>query len=123
MSVLKGLNSVQIWLLLVCVSIILMVGVGGATRLTHSGLSMVDWKPIAGILPPLNAQAWEAEFAQYKQFPEYQKLNKGMSLEAFKAIFYWEYGHRVLGRAIGLIFVVPFLYFWFAGRIERPRRS
>ena len=84
---------------------------------------MVDWKPIAGILPPLNAQAWEAEFAQYKQFPEYQKLNKGMSLEAFKAIFYWEYGHRVLGRVIGLIFVVPFLYFWFAGRIERPRRS
>ena len=123
MSVLKRLNSVQIWLLLVCVSIILMVGVGGATRLTHSGLSMVDWKPITGILPPLNEQAWEAEFAQYKQYPEYQKLNKGMSLDAFKAIFYWEYGHRVLGRAIGLIFVVPFLYFWFVGRIQRPQRS
>ena len=113
MSVLKGLNSVQIWLLLVCVSIILMVGVGGATRLTHSGLSMVDWKPIAGILPPLNAQAWEAEFAQYNQFPEYQKLNKGMSLEAFKAIFYWEYGHRLIARLIGLICIIPLLYFTF----------
>ncbi|MGK0401152.1 MAG: cytochrome c oxidase assembly protein subunit 15, partial [Candidatus Azotimanducaceae bacterium] len=79
MSVLKGLNSLQIWLLLVCVAVILMVGVGGATRLTHSGLSMVDWKPITGIIPPLSAQAWDAAFDQYKQYPEYQKLNKGMS--------------------------------------------
>ena len=122
MSVLKGLNSLQIWLLLVCVAVILMVGVGGATRLTHSGLSMVDWKPITGIIPPLSAQAWDAAFDQYKQYPEYQKLNKGMSLDAFKSIFYWEYGHRVLGRAIGFIFVVPFLYFWFVGRIDRAQR-
>ncbi len=104
---------------MVCATIVLMVGVGGATRLTHSGLSMVDWKPITGILPPLNTADWEAEFAQYKQFPEYQKLNRGMTLEGFKTIFYWEYGHRVLGRAIGLIYALPFLYFWLSGGIER----
>ncbi len=115
----RGLSLIRGWLLLVCATIVLMVGVGGATRLTHSGLSMVDWKPITGILPPLNAAEWEAEFAQYKQYPEYQKLNRGMTLEGFKTIFYWEYGHRILGRAIGLIYALPFLYFWLSGSIER----
>lgn len=119
MNTSRDIRFIRGWLLLVCATIVLMVGVGGATRLTHSGLSMVDWKPITGILPPLNTADWEAEFAQYKQFPEYQKLNRGMTLEGFKTIFYWEYGHRVLGRAIGLIYALPFLYFWLNGRIER----
>ena len=85
-------KSVERWLVVVCLVIVSMVGVGGATRLTHSGLSMVEWKPIQGILPPMNTVEWEEEFTRYRAFPEYQILNKGMSLEAFKRIFYWEYG-------------------------------
>ena len=110
-------KSVERWLVVVCLVIVSMVGVGGATRLTHSGLSMVEWKPIQGILPPLNTAEWEEEFTRYKAFPEYQILNKGMSLEAFKRIFYWEYGHRVLGRIIGLLFFIPLVYFWFTKQI------
>ena len=87
------LTRVQQWLLLVCATVVLMVAVGGATRLTQSGLSMVDWKPVSGILPPMSENAWQAEFDKYKQYPEYQKLNRGMSLPEFKKIFYWEYGH------------------------------
>ena len=78
---------------------------------------MVEWKPIQGILPPMNTVEWEEEFTRYKAFPEYQILNKGMSLEAFKRIFYWEYGHRVLGRIIGLLFFIPLVYFWFTKQI------
>ena len=110
-------KSVERWLVVVCLVIVSMVGVGGATRLTHSGLSMVEWKPIQGILPPMNTAEWEEEFTRYKAFPEYQILNKGMSLEAFKRIFYWEYGHRVLGRIIGLLFFIPLVYFWFTKQI------
>jgi len=107
----KRNKVIERWLVVVSLVIVTMVGVGGATRLTHSGLSMVEWKPIQGILPPLNEQEWQAEFSRYKQFPEYQILNKGMSLEAFKRIFYWEYGHRVLGRVIGLLFFIPLVFF------------
>lgn len=102
---------VAIWLTIVCVVVYLMIGVGGVTRLTQSGLSMVDWRPIMGIIPPLNKEQWMAVFDAYRQFPEYQKINRGMSLDEFKYIFYWEYGHRVLGRIIGLLYFLPLVAF------------
>ena len=88
-----------------------MIVVGGITRLTQSGLSMVEWAPIMGALPPLSEVAWLEVFASYRSSPEYQKVNLGMSLADFKSIFWWEYGHRVLGRFIGLIYLLPLLYF------------
>ena len=117
------LTRVQQWLLVVCATVVLMVAVGGATRLTQSGLSMVDWKPISGILPPMSKSAWQAEFNKYKQYPEYQKLNRGMSLPEFKKIFYWEYGHRVLGRLIGLVYALPLFVFWAMGHIPSEFRA
>ncbi|MCP5381880.1 MAG: COX15/CtaA family protein [Kordiimonadaceae bacterium] len=96
-----------------------MVVVGGVTRLTESGLSMVNWKPISGVIPPLNDQQWTAEFEAYKQYPEYQKVNKGMSLDEFKNIFYWEYSHRLLGRLIGVLFAVPFFIFLARRKVKR----
>ena len=105
--------------MLVCIIIFAMIVVGGVTRLTHSGLSMVEWKPIMGFIPPLNDGQWQETFDAYKQYPEYQKVNKGMSLGEFKNIFYWEYGHRVLGRSIGLVFFIPFILLWLLGKIEK----
>ncbi|WP_374763837.1 COX15/CtaA family protein [Yunchengibacter salinarum] len=105
------------WLLAMCGLVFLMVVVGGATRLTESGLSMVDWRPVTGILPPLSDDAWAAEFAKYRTSPEYRLKNAGMSLDEFKTIFYWEWGHRLLGRLIGLAFALPLLFFWLKGRI------
>ena len=96
-----------------------LVVVGGITRLTHSGLSIVEWQPIIGTLPPLSEQAWQETFRKYQQTPEYQKVNRGMSLEAFKGIFWWEYAHRLLGRTIGLFFLVPFLYFLLKSKLDR----
>lgn len=93
--------------------------VGGATRLTHSGLSMVEWQPILGIVPPTSSADWQHRFEQYKQFPEYQKLRQGMTLHEFKVIFYWEYMHRVLARSIGIVFLVPFLFFLLRGWMPR----
>ena len=98
------------WLGLCCLLVFCMVVLGGVTRLTDSGLSMVRWEPVSGVLPPLNQAAWEAEFDHYRQFPEYQKINAGMSLDEFKTIFYFEYAHRMLGRVIGLVFAVGFLW-------------
>ncbi|WP_162427232.1 COX15/CtaA family protein [Pontibacter pudoricolor] len=100
------------WLSSGVVLILAMVIIGGITRLTGSGLSIVEWNVISGTLPPLNEQAWLAAFEKYKQFPEYQKLNYSMDLAGFKNIFWWEYVHRLLGRIIGLVFIVPFLYFF-----------
>jgi len=100
------------WLYSGLILIALMIIIGGITRLTHSGLSMVEWKLIAGTIPPLNETQWQETFAKYQQFPEYQKINKGMSLDEFKSIFFWEYLHRILGRLIGLIFIIPFIIFW-----------
>ncbi len=94
--------------------------VGGVTRLTHSGLSIVEWQPIVGTIPPLNQSEWDATFDKYKQTPEYQKVNHQMSLDEFKGIFYWEYWHRILGRIIGLVFLLPFLYFLAKRAIDRP---
>ncbi len=111
-------RAIVIWLAAVCVVIYLMIVVGGVTRLTQSGLSMVDWQPIMGVVPPLSEEDWQATFDAYKQYPEYQKINRGMSLEEFKSIFYWEYGHRVLGRTIGLIFFIPFVVFLLLKKVE-----
>jgi len=96
-----------------------MIILGGVTRLTGSGLSMVEWAPIMGILPPLNQAEWQETFLLYQQFPEYQLKNFHMSLDDFKSIFWFEYGHRLLGRSIGMIFLLPFLYFLFRGKIEK----
>ena len=110
---------IQTWLLILCGIIFIMVLVGGATRLTGSGLSITEWKPIMGAIPPLNAADWAEAFAKYKEIPQYKKINFGMSLEEFKTIFWWEWSHRFLGRFIGIVFLLPFLYFLFTGRIER----
>ncbi|MDT0551659.1 COX15/CtaA family protein [Urechidicola vernalis] len=104
---------VTAWLYSGLVLVALMVIIGGITRLTQSGLSMVEWKLISGAIPPLNEAEWLETFAKYQQFPEYQKINKGMTLAEFKMIFFWEYLHRVLGRLIGIVFIIPFAFFWF----------
>ena len=110
---------VGIWLLVICALVTTMILVGGATRLTESGLSIVEWKPVTGVLPPLSQEAWQAEFAKYQEIPQYRELNRGMSVDEFKTIYWWEWGHRFLGRLIGVAFFVPFLIFWFAGYIPR----
>ena len=97
-----------------------MVILGGVTRLTGSGLSMVQWQPIMGVLPPLNAEQWEESFRLYQQYPEYNLKNTGMDLPAFKSIFYFEYAHRLLGRLIGVLFFIPLVFFVFAKKISRP---
>ncbi|SNS38356.1 cytochrome c oxidase assembly protein subunit 15 [Sphingomonas laterariae] len=107
------------WLLVVAFMVFAMVVVGGITRLTESGLSMVRWEPISGVVPPLDEAQWHAEFDAYKATPEYQKINHGMSLGEFKAIFFWEYLHRVLGRLIGMAFALPLA--WFAWKRAIPR--
>ena len=103
---------INIWLLSLATIILIMIAVGGLTRLTGSGLSMVDWDPIMGIVPPLSQADWDFLFSQYQLFPEYQIKNFGMTLKEFKFIFWWEYGHRVLGRFIGVLFIVPFIFFF-----------
>ena len=115
-----GLMAVRIWLFAVAGLIFAMVLVGGATRLTNSGLSITEWKPLLGAIPPLSEADWQDAFAKYKQIPEYQLINKGMSLAAFKAIYWWEWTHRLLGRLIGVAFFVPFLVFWLRGAIPQP---
>ena len=112
-------RKIAYWLIFVAVMIFGMVMLGGVTRLTGSGLSMVDWKPIMGIVPPMNETEWQEAFDKYKQFPEYQKINQDMDLEGFKGIFYFEYGHRVLGRLIGVAFFVPFMIFYLRKQIPR----
>jgi cytochrome c oxidase assembly protein subunit 15 len=110
-------RAVAVWLLLCALAVALMVVVGGVTRLTHSGLSIVEWQPIVGTIPPLSDADWQATFEKYRQTPEYKLVNKGMSLAEFKGIFWWEYFHRLLGRTIGLVFLVPLAWFWLRGRI------
>ncbi|EDM44720.1 Cytochrome oxidase assembly [unidentified eubacterium SCB49] len=107
----KDNKKVIYWLLTGCFLIFIMVVVGGITRLTHSGLSISSYQLFSGTIPPMNETEWIAEFDHYKQFPEYQKKNHGMSLEEFKDIYFWEWIHRVIGRFIGIVFLVPFLYF------------
>ena len=113
-------RRLAVWLFGVALLVFAMVMLGGATRLTDSGLSIVEWKPVTGVLPPLGEAAWQAEFDKYRAFPEYQKINRGMTLAEFKRIYWYEYAHRLLGRAIGLAFLAPFL--WFLARGQVPRR-
>lgn len=107
----KRNKPIIIWLLTGCLLIFLMVIIGGITRLTNSGLSMVDWNPIMGFIPPLNASDWNIAFEKYKLYPEYQLVNSHFTLEEFKSIFFWEYFHRLIGRVIGVVFLLPFIYF------------
>jgi heme a synthase len=111
-------TAVRWWLIGVAALIALMVLVGGATRLTESGLSIVEWKPVAGTLPPLTEAQWHDAFEGYKQIPQYRELNAGMTLAEFKAIFWWEWAHRLLGRFIGVAYFVPFLYFLWRGAMS-----
>ncbi|MEX0316133.1 MAG: COX15/CtaA family protein [Allomuricauda sp.] len=116
----KGNKYVINWLLTGCVLIFIMVVVGGITRLTHSGLSISDYKLITGTLPPMNQHEWEEAFELYKQYPEYQKLNYHFDLEDFKSIYFWEWLHRVIGRLIGIVFIVPFLIFLVRKKLDGP---
>jgi len=107
----KSLRPVIIWLYVMCLLVALMVIVGGATRLTDSGLSITEWKPVVGAIPPLSEEKWLEEFEKYKQIPEYQEVNFGMSMGEFKEIYWWEWGHRFLGRLIGIVFLIPMIIF------------
>ena len=115
----RSLRPVAIWLFVCCAMIFAMVVIGGITRLTWSGLSITEWQPVTGIVPPLSTDAWQAEFAKYQQIPQYKLLNAGMSLGDFMTIYLWEYVHRLWGRLIGFAYALPFLYFLVRGRIPR----
>lgn len=112
-------RAVRFWLYGVAALILAMVLVGGATRLTDSGLSITEWKPLLGAIPPLNNADWQDAFRKYQQIPEYRVQNRGMSLTEFKLIYWWEWAHRFLGRAIGLAFLLPFLVFWARGMLPK----
>ena len=110
---------IRVWIACLAALVFAMVVVGGATRLTQSGLSIVEWKPVTGVVPPLSQGEWQAEFDKYKTIPQYRELNRGMSLDEFKTIFWWEWSHRLLGRALGAVFLLPFLFFLWRGVIDR----
>ena len=111
---------IRAWLTAVAAMMVLTLAVGGATRLTESGLSIVEWKPVTGVLPPLSPQAWRDEFGKYQQIPQYRERNRGMSLDRFKTIYWWEWTHRLLARLVGVAFLAPFVFFLWRGWIE-PR--
>jgi len=117
-------RAIRWWLIAVAALIVIMVLVGGATRLTESGLSIVEWKPVTGALPPLTEAQWAQAFDGYKTIPQYRELNAGMSLAEFKTIFWWEWSHRLLGRVIGIAYLLPFLFFLWRGALgtELKRR-
>jgi cytochrome c oxidase assembly protein subunit 15 len=109
--------AARVWLILLFALVVVMIAVGGLTRLTDSGLSITEWRPVTGALPPLSAEAWQAEFELYRQIPEYQLQNRGMSLEEFKVIYWWEWGHRQLGRVIGLVWLLGFAWLLMSKRM------
>jgi heme a synthase len=113
-------RRVALWLWSGAVLTFLILVIGGITRLTQSGLSIVDWDPIMGVVPPLSEAQWQDAFDRYRQFPEYQRLRRGMPLAEFKFIFFWEYLHRLVARLIGLVFLVPFVVFWVRGYLDPP---
>ena len=113
-----GRPAVRAWLIALAVLVLAMVALGGATRLTGSGLSITEWRPVTGAIPPLSHEAWLAEFAKYRQIPQYELLNRGMTLDAFKVIYWWEWSHRQLGRLIGLAFFAPLVWFWATGAVR-----
>jgi cytochrome c oxidase assembly protein subunit 15 len=112
-------EPVAVWLFCVAALVVAMVVVGGVTRLTHSGLSITEWKPISGALPPLDRAHWLAEFAKYQQIPEYRQVNQGMSLQAFQGIYWWEWIHRFLARLLGAVFLIPLVFFVATRRMPR----
>lgn len=116
-------RAVRLWLIIVAVAIVVTLLVGGATRLTESGLSIVEWKPVTGVLPPMSDAAWQAEFDKYRATPQYREINRGMSLDSFKTIFWWEWSHRFLARTVGAIFLLPFIWFLWRGLIEPGLRA
>jgi cytochrome c oxidase assembly protein subunit 15 len=113
-------RHLRLWFWSVAAITFAVVVIGGITRLTRSGLSIVEWRPVAGIVPPLNDAQWTEAFDRYRQFPEYQQLRQGMTLAEFKDIFFWEYLHRFGARAVGVVFLVPAIFFWRAGYLTRP---
>ncbi len=113
----QATTAVRCWLLSVAALIAIMVLVGGATRLTESGLSIIEWKPVTGALPPLGEAQWTQAFEGYKAIPQYRELNAGMTLAEFKSIFWWEWSHRLLGRVIGMLYLLPFLWFLWRGAL------
>jgi cytochrome c oxidase assembly protein subunit 15 len=117
------LRAVRLWLLTAAAMIFLTLVVGGATRLTESGLSIVEWKPVTGVLPPFSESEWQAEFTKYQAIPQYRELNRGMSLDAFKVIYWWEWSHRLLARLTGAVFLLPFLFFLWRGAIPPGLRG
>jgi cytochrome c oxidase assembly protein subunit 15 len=116
------IRAIRWWLISIAALIAIMVLVGGATRLTESGLSIVEWKPVAGALPPLNQEQWAQAFEAYKTIPQYREMNAGMNLAEFKTIFWWEWSHRLLGRVIGLAYLLPFLWFMWRGAMGADLR-
>src|SRR6476620_7596541 len=112
-------RAVATWLFACCALVFAMVVVGGVTRLTHSGLSIVEWQPIVGTIPPLSQSDWERAFDLYKATPEFRQVNHAMTLGEFKGIFWWEYAHRLLGRVIGIVFLIPLVVFALLRRIDR----
>jgi heme a synthase len=116
-------RAIRLWLYVVAALIFAMIVVGGATRLTGSGLSITEWQPVTGALPPLSEAQWQMEFQKYQAIPQYRQLNAGMSLADFKTIYWWEWTHRLIGRGIGVIFFVPFVWFLWRGWIPRNRRA
>lgn len=112
-------RAIAAWLFTMCALVALMVIVGGATRLTDSGLSITEWRPVTGAIPPLSAEDWAREFEKYRQIPEYSIVNSGMTVDEFKEIYWWEWGHRFLGRLIGVAFLLPLVYFAATGRLGR----
>jgi cytochrome c oxidase assembly protein subunit 15 len=110
-------GAVRVWLMILFAMVVIMIAVGGLTRLTDSGLSITEWRPVTGAIPPLSAEEWSSEFDKYRAIPEYQLQNRGMSLEEFKVIYWWEWGHRQLGRIIGLVWAVGFLFFLLTRKI------
>ncbi|RIY01639.1 heme A synthase [Aureimonas flava] len=117
-------RAIRLWLYVIAAMVMALVVVGGATRLTESGLSITEWKPIHGVIPPLSDAEWQEEFDLYRQIPQYQQINRGMALSEFKTIYWWEWSHRFLARSVGLAFALPLLFFWLTGRIEpwlKPR--
>jgi heme a synthase len=112
-------TPVRMWIYTLAALVVLMVAVGGATRLTGSGLSITEWKPVTGAIPPLSEQAWMVEFEKYRQISQYELVNKGMTLSEFKFIYAWEWGHRQLGRLLGVVFFLPLVWFWLRGRVSR----
>ena len=116
-------RAVRLWLIVVAALIFTTLIVGGATRLTESGLSITEWKPVTGVLPPISQGDWQAEFEKYRQIPQYREVNRGMTLDRFKTIYWWEWSHRFLARLVGAVFLLPFLYFLWRGMIPRELKT